>query len=115
MLYDYECEHCNHSIEDVHQSIKDKPLIKCPKCKKHKLQRVITGGAYAFVAGCNTIGGLADKNTKLNQSKIQEEQHRRSESCQQSEKPSYHGSATNKEIKAMTPQQQQKYIMEGKK
>lgn len=29
--YDYECTKCGHTFE-VEQSIKDKPLRKCPKC-----------------------------------------------------------------------------------
>ncbi len=116
MLYDYQCNNCEHFLEDVYQKVNDDPLVTCPKCGQDALFRVITGGAYFIVKGTNTIGGLADKNTKENKSRIQEEAAKKKESQPQvNNSPSYHGSATNREIMKMTPQQQKKYIMEDKK
>jgi putative FmdB family regulatory protein len=48
--YDYKCENCNHTFE-VLQSIKDEPLIKCPKCGKNKLKKLISGGAGLIFKG----------------------------------------------------------------
>jgi putative FmdB family regulatory protein len=31
-IYEYECQKCGHRIEKM-QSINDKPLSRCPKCK----------------------------------------------------------------------------------
>jgi putative FmdB family regulatory protein len=46
--YEYECENCGHHFEEF-QSIKAKPLKKCPACGKSKLNRLIgTGSAVIF-------------------------------------------------------------------
>ncbi len=46
--YDYLCDACGHKFEHF-QSINDKLLKKCPKCKKSKLRRLFgTGGAVVF-------------------------------------------------------------------
>jgi putative FmdB family regulatory protein len=48
--YEYECAGCGHRLEEV-QSIMAKPLVKCPICKKRKLQRLISGGAGFIFKG----------------------------------------------------------------
>lgn len=46
--YDYRCNACKHEFE-LFQSIKDKPLKKCPQCGKNAVERLIgTGGAILF-------------------------------------------------------------------
>lgn len=46
--YDYLCDACGNKFEHF-QSINDKLLKKCPKCKKSKLRRLFgTGGAIVF-------------------------------------------------------------------
>lgn len=46
--YDYRCSACRHTFERF-QSIKAKPLRKCPACGKPALERLIgTGGAILF-------------------------------------------------------------------
>jgi putative FmdB family regulatory protein len=46
--YDYLCDACGHKFEHF-QSISDKVLKKCPKCKKSKLRRLFgTGAAVVF-------------------------------------------------------------------
>ena len=46
--YDYLCDACGHKFEHF-QSINDKLLKKCPKCKKSKLRRLFgTGAAVVF-------------------------------------------------------------------
>ena len=46
--YEYECEGCSHHFDEF-QSFHDKPLKKCPKCKKPKLRRLFgTGSAILF-------------------------------------------------------------------
>ena len=116
-LYDYECENCSHKIIDVQQSFKDEPLSFCPECKEPRLYRVVTGGIHISVKNTNTIGQLADKNTRNNKSIIQENQQRAAESKPAEEKGwmSKHRTASNKEVQKMTKQQQARYIMEGKK
>jgi len=46
--YDYRCNACKAEFEHF-QSIKEKPLKKCPHCGKNTLERLIgTGGAILF-------------------------------------------------------------------
>ncbi len=46
--YDYQCEACDHAFEE-YQSIKAKPIRKCPSCGERKLVRLIgTGGGVIF-------------------------------------------------------------------
>lgn len=46
--YEYRCSACRHEFEHF-QSMKDKPLRKCPACAKNTLERLIgTGAAIVF-------------------------------------------------------------------
>jgi putative FmdB family regulatory protein len=47
--YEYECTKCGHTFEAV-QSIKDKPLSRCPECKS-AVRRVIFGGLGVIFKG----------------------------------------------------------------
>ena len=47
--YEYECTKCGHNFE-AFQSIKDKPLERCPKCKG-KVKRLIGSGAGIIFKG----------------------------------------------------------------
>jgi putative FmdB family regulatory protein len=47
--YDYECTNCGYVFE-VFQGITDRPLEKCPKCKKN-LKRLISSGAGIIFKG----------------------------------------------------------------
>lgn len=48
--YEYECEACGHKFEQF-QSMTDKVMRKCPKCKKLKLQRLIGSGSGIIFKG----------------------------------------------------------------
>jgi putative FmdB family regulatory protein len=48
--YEYECDACQHKFEEL-QSITEKPLKKCPKCKKSKLRRLFGIGAGLIFKG----------------------------------------------------------------
>jgi putative FmdB family regulatory protein len=48
--YDYVCTKCDHAFE-VFQSMKDTPLIKCPKCGRKSLKRLMGGGAGLIFKG----------------------------------------------------------------
>lgn len=47
--YEYECRVCGHRFEHF-QNMTDKPLAKCPKCKKD-LRRLIGNGAGIIFKG----------------------------------------------------------------
>jgi len=121
VLYDYECqnEECDKVMEDVKQSIHDKPKKKCPKCGKMSLQRIIYGGIGMKVAqDPTTIGQAIDKNTRENATLIQEREHKKRENAPKKEKlfhQQFGGDATVTDINKMSPAQQKRYIMQGKK
>ena len=48
--YEYACDACGHKFEEF-QSIKAKPITVCPKCKKKKVKRLVSGGAGFIFKG----------------------------------------------------------------
>jgi putative FmdB family regulatory protein len=48
--YEYICDNCQHEFEKF-QSIKAKPVRKCPKCGKLRVQRLIGAGAGIIFKG----------------------------------------------------------------
>ena len=48
--YDYKCDGCGH-MEEVFQSMSDKPKRTCPKCKARKFKRLIGMGAGVIFKG----------------------------------------------------------------
>jgi len=48
--YDYLCQNCGHHFEQF-QSIKARPLRKCPLCGKRQLNRLIGTGAGVIFKG----------------------------------------------------------------
>ena len=48
--YEYRCDACGHGFEKF-QPITAAPVRECPKCKKRKVRRVITGGAGFLFKG----------------------------------------------------------------
>ena len=48
--YDYRCASCGHALEIFH-GISEKPRKTCPKCKKQKLERLISAGAGLVFKG----------------------------------------------------------------
>jgi putative FmdB family regulatory protein len=48
--YEYICDNCQHQFERF-QSIKARPIRKCPKCGKLSVQRLIGAGAGIIFKG----------------------------------------------------------------
>lgn len=48
--YDYECTKCGYTF-DAFQSMSEDPLVKCPKCSKNGLKRLIGGGMGVIFKG----------------------------------------------------------------
>ena len=48
--YDYKCDNCQHEFEQF-QSIKARPIRKCPECGKLSVQRLIGAGAGIIFKG----------------------------------------------------------------
>jgi putative FmdB family regulatory protein len=114
-IYDYECKDCGAEVTDVFQKVTDPELTTCPMCNEEGLFRVVTGGLHSFMAGSNTVGSIADKNTRRDRNKIKEEHHKQLESSPQQKKQWYQeqGNKSAKEINKMNSDQKRRYIMEG--
>ena len=114
-IYDYECRNCGAEVSDVFQKVTDPELKKCSTCNQNALYRVVTGGIHSFMAGSNTIGSIADRNTRINKNQINEMEARKREANPTPEKPWYQTQGNNsmKDINKMTDKQKAKYIMEG--
>lgn len=48
--YEYRCDNCQHQFEQF-QSIKARPVRKCPECGKLSVQRLIGAGAGIIFKG----------------------------------------------------------------
>ena len=48
--YEYRCRSCEYHFERD-QSIKDPPIKTCPKCKKRKVERLISGSSFILKGG----------------------------------------------------------------
>ena len=44
-IYEYECKECGYQMEEL-QAFSDPPLKKCPKCKKNKLEKMISLSSF---------------------------------------------------------------------
>jgi putative FmdB family regulatory protein len=63
-FYEYKCSNCGFELEEL-QSIKADPLIKCPKCGKDTLQRLIgTGGGLIFKGSGFYLTDYKNKSSK---------------------------------------------------
>ncbi len=49
-VYEYECSACGHQFEEW-QKISDEPIKTCPKCKKKKVQKLISQTAFHLKGG----------------------------------------------------------------
>jgi putative FmdB family regulatory protein len=45
--YEYECLSCKHKFE-VLQSLKEKPITRCPKCSKKVRKLISSTGGFIF-------------------------------------------------------------------
>jgi len=120
--YIFECENCGSCTEvrwlisEYDEKIKKH---KCYKCKSKKVHRKYDAdNIYSTVKDVKTIGQLADKNAKVNKTKIAESNHQKKESEPKPLTPWYrdakYGTASTKEINKMSNEQKTKYIMEGR-
>lgn len=124
--YEYQCNECGHGFEAV-QSMKEKSLVDCPCCKHPELERVISGGlGFAMRKDPTTLGHQAARNTeKMGTYELQEKRKFQQESGDAAHKkaveeaggiPNYvpfYGKPT-KDIRNLTPEQQKRYVLEGK-
>ena len=46
-IYEYKCQECGYQFEKF-QSFSDKPLNKCPKCKKKRIKKILHAPSIVF-------------------------------------------------------------------
>lgn len=49
-IYEYQCSNCGHELDEL-QTMSEPPLVKCPKCGKDTLKRLIGTGAGLIFKG----------------------------------------------------------------
>ncbi len=49
-VYEYECNACSHRFEEW-QKMSDQPVRTCPKCKKKKVERLISQTSFQLKGG----------------------------------------------------------------
>jgi putative FmdB family regulatory protein len=68
-VYEYACSACRHEFEEW-QKITDEPVKVCPKCKKKKVERLISRTSFQLKGGgwysdlYSSKGGGGDKASK---------------------------------------------------
>jgi hypothetical protein len=118
--YSLLCEDCSLCIE-IECSISEydtkmKSVI-CPECASKNVHRNYQDdNIYSSVKEINTIGQLADHNTKKIKSKLSEQDAMNKELLK-NDKPWYHSyaSSSNKEINKMNKKEKRNYILKGSK
>lgn len=61
MTYEYYCSVCDTTF-DIEQAITDDPLKECPRCRSHRIKRVIAGGTNFVLKGDGWGKDLYSKN-----------------------------------------------------
>jgi len=49
-IYEYECQACGHRFEEW-QKMSDEPIKVCPKCKKRKVEKLISQTSFQLKGG----------------------------------------------------------------
>lgn len=49
-IYEYECQACGHRFEEW-QKMSDEPVKVCPKCKKRKVDKLISHTSFQLKGG----------------------------------------------------------------
>lgn len=114
-LYSYLCnnENCRHAFEIVHDYHK-KALKRCPKCKKHKLERVPQIPYVAIRGEPTTITHLADRNTEA-MGHYEHQEKVLAKEKPPKETPWWRSGPVDTKLASLTPKQKKKFIETGEK
>lgn len=111
--YDYECENCGNTLNDIYQSINDKPLKKCASCGKHSLYRVIHAPYFSVKGEPTSIIQLAEQNSnRMGKSKVEDMSAKDKENKKQALSEAKKEMRTK--INSMSESQKRRYINDGK-
>ena len=110
-LYDFECKECKY-YDEVRQAYDAPSILECPCCNKKTLRKVFINAPIMSVRGeANTIGQLADKNTRNMGSYERQEKAAKDHASQNSEAQQRRN--LNRKINGMTTKEKVKWIKEG--
>ena len=110
-LYDFECKECKY-YDEIRQAHDAPSILECPCCNKKALRKVFINAPAISVRGeANTIGQLADKNTRNMGHYEKQEKAAKDNSGQNSEAQQRRN--LNRKINGMTPKEKIKWIKEG--
>src|ERR1700742_3140305 len=92
-IYEYACAACGHEFEEW-QKMSDAPVRTCPKCKKKKVERLISRTAFQLKGG----GWYADlySSSKPGESKADSSDKAEKSDAGTSAKEASGGSSTDK-------------------
>jgi putative FmdB family regulatory protein len=113
ITYEYECTNCKDVFE-ARQSIKDKPLVKCEKCGKKTLLRVIYPPSNLIDKTPRTVGTLAEQNSKKHKGHLNEIEAKKTEERKKTEPWYGRMSKDKKKDLAKNPHKIDRFIREGK-
>ena len=113
-IYEYKCENCSHRFE-IRQSFKDEPLTICQECSHESLVRVIGVPRAIVYGGGQTVGQVADYNTrKLGRYEL--EAKRREQLIREGVNPDVKPEkGPDLSLAKMSPEKQKHYIMTGER
>lgn len=114
MIYEYKCENCGHE-EEREEKMGPSKLLKCPKCKKKKLERLISASIGFVRQDAKTIGQVMDRNAKK-LGRYEKDHLRKDYILSGQEERDKKRKADREEItkiSKMSPEQKQRYIQNG--
>tara|TARA_Y100000389_G_scaffold200415_1_gene240745 strand:+ start:2202 stop:2543 length:342 start_codon:yes stop_codon:yes gene_type:complete len=110
-LYDFECKQCKY-YDEVRQAYDAPSILECPSCNKKTLRKVFINPPSISVRGeANTIGQLADKNTR--DMGHYEKQEKSAKDNKKNNSEAQQKRDLNKKINGMTDKQKINWIKEG--
>jgi putative FmdB family regulatory protein len=109
--YGYECQACGTKF-DLYQKFEDKPITKCPNCKKNKVRRVFAPAAIVFKGSGwyktdsrSKSSSTAARNDKAAE-KASEGAAPAAEKTEKADKPSSNGSGDGEASKPAKPKKE---------
>ena len=110
-LYDFECKECKY-YDEIKQAHDTPSILECPCCNKKTLRKVFINAPAISVRGeANTIGQLADKNTR-NMGHYEKQEKAAKDNTQDNSEAQQRRNR-NRKINSMTTKEKVKWIKGG--
>ena len=110
-LYDFECKECKY-YDEIRQAHDAASILECPCCNKKTLRKIFINAPAISVRGeANTIGQLADKNTR-NMGHYEKQEKAAKDNAQNNSEAQKRRNM-NRKINGMSAKEKIKWIREG--